>query len=150
MKTILCVIDVQPRFMTARKVIPGAVKQIKLAIKRRSPIIILEYGKVNPSHDEIYNALNYASPDKCVIEKKFIDDGSHEIINIIRSNEFGFNNIRLCGVNTCACVEDTAIGLKKSGLFNRIELVDDALNCDCGEEYSCSMRLRHIINEKGN
>jgi len=147
MKTVLCVIDVQPRFNAAELIISDVVYQIQLAITRKSPILIVEYGLDHCSHNEIYKALNYYSPHLWDIVKKTSDNGSYEVITKMKSKGFLFNRVRICGVNTCACVRSTALGLKQSGLFNRVEVAENAVNC-AFHHYACYEDLIYDLQRR--
>lgn len=152
MSTVLCVIDVQPRFKSAAEhVIPEVVHQIKLAIKRKSPIVLVEYGIEFPSYDEVYEAFYCANPTLRTIVKKTQDDGSDDIIDGMKVKDFKFNRIRLCGVNTCSCVEKTARGLKRTlwpdgtKLFKRLEVSESATYCAHHLNNICYQELKHAL-----
>ena len=135
MATVLCVIDVQEKFSAAKFVVPEVVHQINLARKRKAGVLIVEYGN-DPSYEEVYNALK-GYKDWMVV-KKDDDDGSMEIMHAMDKNPiYRGHKVRVCGVNACACVQATAIGLHDSGLFSKIEIAEAATNCTHGNSDNC-------------
>jgi nicotinamidase-related amidase len=144
MNTTLAIIDVQPRFEAAAHIVPRVVHQIDLARRRQDGVIVVELN--GRSHDEIYKALH--GYNRHTITKKKIDDGSDNIIWAARSRNYSLNRIRLCGVNTCACVKSTIYGLNKSNVFGRIEAAYDAINCTHSYRQQCLEDLETAIRYK--
>lgn len=144
MYTTLAIIDVQEKFMAASSVIKRVVHQIELARRRHDGIVLVELGDPQ-SYDEIYRALrNYSG---YVVTKKRHDDGSKEVLDAIRSNKYALDRIRLCGVNTCACVRSTAYGLIRSGFVRKVEIASDAVGCIHNEDVGCLTALNRLVKE---
>lgn len=146
MKTTLCVIDVQPRFTAAKDILKQVLDQIDLAHRRKDGIVVLEYGANCPkggfgnfSYEPIYEALLKVPTDSWAIVKKFTDSGAGELIETMRTHKFAFDRVRLCGVNACACVRATALNLKRSGRYKRVELASQAISCTCGSIFGCCL-----------
>ena len=129
MATTLCVVDVQPKFSSSKKIVNSVVDQIHKAKRRGDGIIILEYEGYGKSDKKVYKALG--DYKKHVVMKKCTDDGSYETLDAMTADpdNFSFNRIRICGVNACYCVYQTALGLKSSGYFDRVEVASSATSC---------------------
>ena len=142
MATVLCVIDVQEKFSAAKKVVSEVVHQIKLARKRKAGVLIVEYGN-DPSYEEVYDALK-GYKDWMVV-KKDSDDGSMEVMHAMDKHpRFRGMKVRVCGVNACACVKATAIGLRDSGLFSKIEVAEAATDCTCNSKSCVTILMERL------
>jgi hypothetical protein len=42
-KTTLCIIDMQPGFVATPRALPGTLREIRLAKKRKADIVVVEY-----------------------------------------------------------------------------------------------------------
>jgi len=130
MGTTLCIVDVQPRFDAAEGIVLDVIKEIKLARKRKAGIVLVEYDGYGDdiSYEEVYKALDkYPFYD---VVTKGTDNGGPEVIDIMQAQSYyDFNRIRICGCNACYCVRDTAMHLRDSDLFSRIEIAAFATNC---------------------
>lgn len=152
MKTTLCIVDVQPRFPAAEYILEPVIDQIDLAHRRQDGIVVLEYGANDPkrgfgnfSYEPIYEALLKVPTDSWAIVKKFTDSGAEELIETMRIHKFAFDRVRLCGVNACACVKVTALNLKRSGRYKRVELSSQAISCTCSN--SCGRCLASVRDD---
>jgi hypothetical protein len=150
MKTTLCIIDLQPRFNTATPdVIDEAVRQIHLAKRRKDGIVILEYGDFDESPDyersypAIYDALGRY--DKVAIKDKYDDSGADELLCAINDHSFSMERLRVVGVNTCACVWATLEDVMWHGFFDRIELIQNGLNCMHSVHRGCFDQLQEKV-----
>lgn len=154
MSYILAIIDMQPNvFFSATniKTIQNIVREIKQANKDMASVLFVEYGDdrdtYDPTHEILVQTckqLNWqGKSDFNFIVKKY-DDGSPEIIDAIDKLRLPQELIRVCGVNTDACVARTVEGLdQKLNKFGFdglsldmrkdntiIEIVWDACNTD--------------------
>lgn len=135
MLSTLVVVDMQECFEAAcyPSVIIGVTQEIVLARQKRSPIILLEYEGCGKSHEGFSSLLrNY--PWKARI-RKGDDDGSNEIIRVIRRRGFNNSTLRLCGVNSDCCVYATVEGLLKRLEDTKIEVVKEACGCEYGFDW---------------
>lgn len=151
MAIALCIVDVQKKFGPAAKVIKDTVHQIKLARRRKAVVIVVEYGYdgYDPSYIDIYDAL--IGYNNWAVVKKNSCGGGNEVIAAMDSNpSLQADKIRVCGVNTCACVRETVRGLKNSGRFEKIEIAEAATNCfhaSHGVNDSCMEQLKAMISK---
>ena len=146
MHTTLAIIDVQPKFSAAEKILDQVVRQIKLARRRSDGIVLVELGGPQ-SHDEIYQALH--GYNRFVVANKNSSDGSREVIDAIYENHYALDRIRLCGVNTCACVLSTLRGLMALDVVQRIEIASDAVRCQHNMHKVCFTVVKDIAKGYG-
>lgn len=135
MKTTLCIVDMQSKFRTHTQVIEGVLKEIRLAKRRGSPIVVLEYhpggDTIEPIHKELHpysNLVAFAIKDR--------DDGSMEFLEAAEERGFTNRRVRVCGVNGCFCVHDTVYGLLDAGLI--VEAANHAIGCQCERSHTYS------------
>jgi len=143
MSATLVVVDMQGCFDAANNpnVVIGVTQEIMLAKQQNSPIVLLEYEGCGKSHEGFSNLLrNY--PWKTRV-KKTDDDGSAEVIKALRRRGFSNDKLRLCGVNTDACVYATAEGLLKKLSDSQIEVVKNACGCQVVGDVDWRKYLRH-------
>ena len=131
MSTVLCIVDMQPYFKTHKKCLDEVIHQVKLAKRRKAPIVILEYKKCGPTHERILDELKGVK--KVIIKQKEDDDGSREFLNAVKNIKY--KKVRICGVNACYCVYETALGIKAEGI--KLELPSNAIACEC--THKCNM-----------
>ena len=136
MRPTLVVIDMQTTFRASFKpsVVVGVTTEIIKAKEKLLPIVVVEYKNCHPTHKALLDLLkNY--PHKARITKSG-DDGSSEVIRTLRRRGFNQDYIRVCGVNTDACVWATAEGLLKKLRYAQIEVVKSA----CATEFDFNWR----------
>lgn len=134
MKTALCIIDMQYRFASsAEAIVNKVISQVRLAQRKNSPIIVVEY--VNPytlevdieeekTFSEIWDAIGeYPNVLSC---KKEFDDGGDEVYNLLLDNQIKDVKLRLTGVNTDCCVYETGSTLIDYGI--QLEVSASATN----------------------
>lgn len=122
----LVVIDMQKDFVSCNEpnVIRACQREIKLAIRRKTGIIFLEYEGYGHTIPELTNlTTNY---DKTYFSSKATNSGSDEVFGIINTRNL-YQNVRVVGVNTSYCVYETVEGLKDG--LGKITVVADACNC---------------------
>ena len=143
MPTTLIVVDMQPDFEAAfnPNVVIAVTEQILLAKRNKWAIILLEYAGCYNSHQG-YNDLLKGYPKKARISKED-DDGSLEVSQAIRRRKFPFKNLRLCGVNTDACVWETVVGLLNRYEQSRVEVVKSACGWEGHRQYDWREYMRH-------
>ena len=66
-----------------------------------------------------------------------MNDKSQSIYKRLVSRGIYADNMKICGVNTCACVHATMIGLYKlKSLKCHFKMIKDACNCSCWFKHS--------------
>jgi nicotinamidase-related amidase len=122
----LVVIDMQPDFVASQNklTIYAVSLLIEQAVKDGANIVVLEYRHHEPTDWRI--ADEYKGYDKVVVLTKWDDDGSEEMES--SGEEFDTNHFILCGVNTSACVNRTALGLRERYPEAKIEVKLNACN----------------------
>lgn len=126
MAPTLIVVDMQPEFDAALNpnVVVGVTLEIQAAVARKSPIVFVEYDEAGDTHKGLYSlAKGYRKKARII---KYEDDGSRQIIRTIRRREFDLSHLRVCGVNTNACVQSTVEGLLKRLPESKIEVAKAA------------------------
>lgn len=129
----LIIIDMQPGFMASHKstLNENIMREIKIAKKNKQGILILEYDRKlsGRTHKEILNQIrNY--PFKVVVEKLNCD-GCEEVLEQFKEHPLFLNknHIKICGVNTDECVNDTTVSLYEQLYKNtKIEVLADCCN----------------------
>lgn len=126
--TTLIIIDMQEAFPASHGAVKGVLKQIALAKKRRAGILVINFTGEGPLLKEVKKKLqNYKRIKYC---RKNDDNGAGEAIRAIKAAKFNLSKLRVCGVNTGACVYQTVLGLRRLLKNNavKIELALDACN----------------------
>jgi hypothetical protein len=138
----LVVIDMQKAFTAARRkrVLLNCEKEINKAIKNNCSIIFVEYFNCGKTIKKLTDLTkNYK---KTYTVTKNNDDGSPEISCLFKSNRLPAKNIKVCGVNTDACVLDTVCGLSHSNRFSK-SIIDVIANA-CDTSYNHEQGLQQI------
>lgn len=105
---ILLLIDIQPEFSAAKRIIKPVLKEVYKAIQNQRTIFCLEFGPV-PTYAKIKKLLK-SYPLTCNLQK-WDDDGSASVLyEMVRHR---FDHFRVCGVNSDICVLDTVLGIRK-------------------------------------
>jgi nicotinamidase-related amidase len=116
----LVVIDVQPGFKAAHVVADPIREEMQVAIQHGMGIVLVEYtGEGRTLVQDV--AANYT---RCWTVYKRYDSGAREVEHALSENKLP-NNLRVCGVNTSACVSRTVFQLR----VPKIEVVDDGCWC---------------------
>ena len=126
MQPTLVVVDMQPEFEAAfhPNVVIGVTQEIINAKNVGAPIILVEYRDGGQTFDGFFKLLkNYKN--KALVRKNR-DDGSREVIQAIKRRKFNPYHLRVCGVNSDACVWSTVEGLLGKLNRSRIEVVKQA------------------------
>lgn len=115
----LVIIDMQPDFIKYQpdidKLIAAVIEEIKIARSNNNPIIVLEYhgnGKTDArlrKHLDDYQRTFYL--------KKFGDSGASELLRFFEGKSWGVISLRVCGVNTTACVFKTVLDLHNAKMW---------------------------------
>jgi virulence-associated protein VapD len=129
---ILLIVDMQLNFEAASslEVRRNVLREIKTAINKKMPIIVLEYADSGKTYYDINKALrNYKNV--FYVEKQK-DDGSSVLRKFFVNQLHRFAakkvSVNICGVNTGACVWKTAHGLSRFKWVRSINIIWDACN----------------------
>ncbi|MBX9691318.1 MAG: isochorismatase family protein [Cyanobacteria bacterium] len=133
----LVIVDMQPCFSAAndRATLQAIKKEIRRAKELGMPIVALEIDCFSPLQERLPRThkrlleLLVGYPRYRMEEKRF-NDGSNAVLwalEVLGCDEEG-RNLRVCGVNTDACVLDTVLGLAKRLPKSRINVLKDACN----------------------
>lgn len=152
MGDVLVVIDMQDAFISRRysagyshynSVIDSVSKQCVLAMKRRDPIVFVEYDSYTALMRPYSRSPNEYKPTLSELRRltdnynkryfvfKNVPDGSKPITKLFRKEKLSQSSIRICGVYTLACVISTLDGLLKSLPNSKFKVIRAA----CGELY---------------
>lgn len=128
MSYTLTIIDLQPFFLTGldKAVRDNCIVQIKRAIKDRAAIIFVEYNGYGPTHQDLKDVIRKAAYDRLYVVYKSTDNGGKEISQLIKKRHLAASRIKVCGVNTDACVHSSVLGLRKHLSASKIEVIADA------------------------
>jgi nicotinamidase-related amidase len=138
---MLVIIDCQTKFPASKQVVDPIVKEIKRAKKQQEWIMVVEYRGEGRTLKAITSKIKrYYKVVKVVKEQ---DDGSSVIFDRIFGYRWSVENnlntkhvgrirhLRVCGVNTSACVRVTVYGLRR---FIKTTVIAKA----CANGYSCT------------
>ena len=128
---LLLIVDMQWDFIASRNadVQKAIINEIHHFIDNCYPIIVLEYMGWGPTQYKIVSAIGRY--EKAFYLTKEDDDGSREVCETIKRNGLKVSRFLICGVNTCACVHETAEGLFKLMRQIPIEKLEKGCNCNC-------------------
>lgn len=104
----LVVIDMQRCFEAAEWAERGVLKAINAAKRLSNPILVVRYYCYNNVLPSVKQAVSDYELGFNVVKKH--DDGSKEIARVVKSKRLPLP-LRICGVNTNACVKRTIYGL---------------------------------------
>lgn len=134
---VLIIIDMQDQFATSRnRQTIITIQKMVVEAKRDGAFIVtahyMRYGKTRP---EIRNMLtNYANHDYCYADQ---DDKSGAIHTKLVRHNVRTNIIKICGVNTGACVKATVMGLNSLYPDSHFLVFNRACNCYCNQYTTC-------------
>ena len=127
MTTALCIVDMQPDFAdTVDPVVDEVIRQVKLAKRRKAPIVLVEYKDEDIIMGNTVTSITDAIGDYPNVSKvhKYNDGGGNEIDEEFKNFSGKF---RLVGVNTSYCICSTAVQLHNLG--RKVEVSKEACNC---------------------
>lgn len=136
---MLLVIDMQDFFGTSKKVIEPVLAHIEAARKNQEPVVFVEYESCGRTNERLLAAAD-GYENQHVVEKRH-DDGGKEIVEYLAQYELEPEEIKVCGVNTNACVIGTVGGILRNSNF-KIKVLSDA--CANGYEEGHQMALRRM------
>lgn len=139
----LVVVDMQPAFHAASKsnVLVNVAREIILAKRSKSAIVFLEYegsGATTPALMALTEG--YALRANAT---KYQDDGSGQVVKVLNRREFPSRRLKVCGVNSNACVYATVNGLLDKLEKSKIEVVKDACEWTGSGEFEWERYFSH-------
>lgn len=137
----LVVIDMQEGFETCSQ--PWLIKNILYYIKKAkrdgASIVLVKYGGSGVLVKDIDRvAREY---NKCYTIYKSGDNGAREINRIIWQKGLP-ETIKICGINTSACVQETIMGLVRNqpSYLGKITVLESACNCHSYDDHLYGIR----------
>lgn len=131
---VLVVIDMQSFFPASNNpsTVRAVMREVEAAVKANQPVILVEFEpeQVGRTHDCILRLLKHYGA--VVSVTKTDADGSREVLEACLINGIPSNQLRVCGVNSDACVLETIQGFLNLAPESRITVVKDACNCLTG------------------
>ena len=126
----LAIVDMQWYFGASRKtsVINACKREIQKAMKARAGILFIEYQNCRSTISSFKKMVRDANYTKFTTVIKDDDDGSHEVMSTLRHLKYPSKKLKVCGVNTCYCVQSTVQGLSRGLPNTKIEVIADACN----------------------
>lgn len=148
MSYTLCVIDMQDFFSASKgkRVRKSCIREIKKAMDSNATILFVEYKNYGPTIP-LLTKLTKGYRRKFVV-LKLHDGGGDEVVNFLTKQHLPKRNIRVCGVNTDACVEATVVGMNENLESSKIEVVADA--CDSNWKAGHRNGLRRLSQTHQN
>lgn len=128
-KYTLVVIDMQDQFFASRSqlVRDNCKKEIIDAKNKGNNIIFVEYQQCGRTINPLLKLAKGYKKSLVILKRR--PDGSHEVSEAITHHNLP-RRVRVCGVNTDACVQRTVLGLSLNYFIDEIEVVKDACNSD--------------------
>jgi hypothetical protein len=106
---MLVVVDMQITFRASEEVMQGVIREIRKSRTKKEWIVILEYDQCGRTATRILKELWHYS--RVIRMVKYIDDGSIAVFHAMRRKNIRPKHIKVCGVNTSACISKTVEGL---------------------------------------
>lgn len=161
---MLLIIDMQRIYDASDFIIPNVCKHIQAAKNRNEIIVLVEYrcSACNNNNKKCYNYNTYTKASACdthpeildllkdysklITVQKDDDDGSDKLIQEVTKWK---KIVKVCGVNTDACVRSTVNGLIKLLPLTKFVLLLDAVNDDYyGQERAGLEWTKKYSNQK--
>lgn len=149
-RDILVIVDMQPDLPASR---PDWLRQAVLGLIERAradnmAIVVLEYLTRVPLrfYGDTYGELIDAARGLThfTMRAKADPDGSARVADALKSMDLACERFIVCGINTHACIEATAVGLTKRFPTSRIEVVATACNDFRGNDWSKFARVANL------
>lgn len=103
--TTLVIIDMQENFPASNRVLKEVLREVEIALLNSWAIVVLEYHNQGQTHAEIMSLVKTSS--RHAVKTKYKDDGAREVHDACKKRGFPTDRLRVCGVNTHACVNAT-------------------------------------------
>jgi nicotinamidase-related amidase len=124
---LLLIVDMQQEFPTAHKpkTIAECQKLVRQAKRNQDVIIVLEYKGYGSTLSPIKRTIG--EYPNCYFVFKTCDNGGWEVHKALTERGIKVDKILVCGVNSHACVQDTATCLAGSHGY-QVEVIKKACN----------------------
>lgn len=152
MKHVLVVIDIQPEFRCSfsNKTIKNIQREIKKAIRNKDHIFFVEYEGCGKTDKRLRDAAS--GYKKVSTITKFENDGSRQILKYLKIKKLSDKSLKICGVNTDACVEATVEGINGKLLDSKkrmaMKIVADACSSELESGHKKALirmrKLKHV------
>jgi hypothetical protein len=153
-RATLVVIDMQYGFEASRnpETIEAVKREIAIHINHGWPIVIVECrpGQFCRTYPQIMNMLDMCPTELCTRVEKEHNDGSQQVLRACREMGFSMEQLRVCGVNTTQCVQETVVALSYELPNSCIEVVKDACNDWNENDFSAMLRCANVVIRDGN
>jgi nicotinamidase-related amidase len=140
---VLVVVDMQPGY--AGSMTPGVIEAVELlireAVEADSLVVFLEFADDPTLPCLLRHVYRY---DQFVIEPKFGCDGSEEVLAACARGLYDTSAFVICGVETHACVRDTARELAAKMPGSTVEVVKEACGQESGNHWNMFPRARNL------
>jgi hypothetical protein len=136
----LLIVDMQPTyFWSVERCIEAVVREARRARHKQEAVVVLEYYNSGSTHKHLHRVLgNY---ERVVYVDKRTDDGSVQVIQAAHEIRGSLMKIRVCGVNTCCCVQETVEGYVKLVPDVDFSFKQDSVACSCRNPELCKRIL---------
>lgn len=131
---VLVVVDMQPGYRNSMTpgVMDAVEELIRLAVEADSFVVFLEFCDEDTLPRFLKQVRRY---DMYVREQKFGCDGSAQVLAACARGLYDTNAFVVCGVETHACVRDTAKELATELPNSHVEVVKEACGQESGNEW---------------
>jgi hypothetical protein len=135
--TLIC-IDMQGFFQTSHMIEKECNQALREAIKDRASILMVEYADCGRSLRSIRKTLD--GYRKAFTVLKSDDDGANALFTAIEHYRTPSNKIKFIGVNTDACVYETANSLKEYFPDSKFEIIANACNAESETNHKTALK----------
>jgi nicotinamidase-related amidase len=130
----LVVIDMQPHFLDTLgdekdKLTESVTKIIKRKARLNHPVVLVELNHSRQrkyTHGAIFEALNGFHYH---LVQKNSQDGSNEIVKLLREKRLPRSHVEICGIYFEACIRETVIGMSRLMPRAEIGIIRDGCSC---------------------
>lgn len=143
---VLAIIDIQPCFSAANSeaLLDNISDLIVRAIHESAYVLhVRYYGHESNTKCLTDLTTDYEDTGYCGANQA---DKSNAILNHLRKNNINATRIKICGVNTAACVNDTVEGLSEKTNDKVIEVVGSCLGCSYTIENAQDIEFGKLYN----
>jgi nicotinamidase-related amidase len=153
-RATLIVIDMQPGFEASHSpdTQRAVTREIHIAVRNGWPVVIVEcrpesFGGTYP---ELLADLDRQPASLIGRAFKKHNNGTSEVLDCCLQRHFDLESLRVCGVNTTQCVEETVLGLSACLPSSCIEVVKDACNDWNENNFDRMLRCANVFLRNGD
>lgn len=147
---MLLVIDMQVNFTNDSQLISIVENEIVDAIAAEQPVLLVKYRWCGDVHQVVTQAAALSDDLQSQFPvMKSDDNGASEILGTCRRRGIELDHIRVCGVNTNACVEETVLALASQLPNSLIEVLGYACrNAKTENDYTPFVRRNVVVTKE--